>query len=143
MKYFLGFHKNEMVFVKNENNKFYYAQAYSDQSIKFEELPHKPKILLELDSLPTENKNYISSKADYHRKFKEFLLKNGYTDFKLITENPYSDNLLFTLITNVDDQELFDERDKLLKLTQHLKLKNDIDFNVHCLNYEIWNSRRY
>lgn len=143
MKYFLGFYQNRMIFVKQQDKKFYKAQSYSNETITFEELPYKPKLLMELDSIPTQNKNYLTNKHRFHSQFNDFLKKNGYSNYRLITESPYEESLLFTVISSNFKDRCSQETSAMITLTNDLSFPKILDFSVHCIDPETWNTRRY
>lgn len=143
MKFYIGIYRNEMVFIKEENHQYFKVIGYSDNSFKFYQIPHKPKILAPVANIENEYKVYPKRKHVYHKAFNKFLKQNNYSDYKLITETVYENSLQFTIISN-KFVDFFDENEKLIKLTKTLNLGKEIeDFDIHCLSEEVWNSRRY
>lgn len=145
MKYYIGSECDYLSVYKEEDNKFYRAVGWSDNSYSFEEIPYIPKNVVAIESIPSKKLNEpFKDKKSYHKLMKTTLEKMKLTDYKLRTELDLHNRIIFVIISDSLAKDRFDNLEKIIDNFEKDHSQDIYSFaQIQLVSNETWNSRKY
>jgi hypothetical protein len=152
MKFYANYsHTNDgLMIIKEEDGKFYTAQAYSNGDYQFYEIPYLPKGSVELSSIRNEANHscQVIKKAPIYKLAKKMIEDSGlFKDFQLKTELDLHENITFTIILkDVKSKDREHGIDLSNLIEDEIEKSNLLPSKfcmVHVVSQEMWDTRRF
>lgn len=146
MKYYIGSNCDYLAVYKEENNKFFRAVGWSNNTYSFEEIPYIPKNAMPIDSIKSnESRESLKDKKSFHKKMKNLLEEMNFTDYRLKTELDLNNNIVFVIISDPLAEERYENVSKIMDTfdTKYPDPEFENSYQIQLVSNETWNSRRY